>query len=84
MNTIKAIAELIVTALIGVPLIIAIIALASIFYVSGGFIIYLTYLCIDTINVIFGGDPEEFWRRNSRGWETIRGHMIDTINIWFN
>jgi len=84
MNTIKAIIDLIVTALIGVPLIIATMVLAGIFYVSGGFIIYITYLCIDTINVIFGGDPEEFWRRNAHGWEFIRQNMIKTINSWFN
>lgn len=84
MNKIKAIAEIIVTVLVGVPLIVTIFALAAIWYLTGGFIVFVTYLCIDTINVIFGGDPETFWRRNSRGWETIRGHMIETINLWFN
>lgn len=84
MKTIKAIADIIVTALVGVPLIIANMLLAGIFYVSGGFIIYLSYLCIDTINVIFGGDTEQFWKRNSHCWEFIRQNMIKTINAWFN
>lgn len=83
MNKIETIARLIVTALIGVPFMVAVIALVGIWYLSGGFIIYLTYLCVDTINTIFGGNTEEFWNSKYGSWEPIRRNMVDAINIWF-